>query len=233
MNKYIEFNEYKISGVFTTGEENRDYHRWTENGQHDLKLIKEEFNVDDVKYLKQTHTDKVVIIDDANQDVRDIEADALVTNLKNIIIGVFNADCVPVLIYSKEGVVAAIHSGWKGTLNGIVKNTIEIMINDFNVSKDTIKVKIGPHIRKCCYEVSEELIEKFNQSPLYKNKKINYGRMLDLGACINEQLNIIGINEENIEDYNLCTCCNKDIHFHSYRRDGKDCGRLFSFIYIR
>lgn len=233
MKKYIKFNENYINGVFTTAEENRDYHRWTEKGQHDLNLLKEEFEVEDVKYLKQTHTDKVVVINDINQDVKSIEADALVTNLKNIIIGVFNADCVPVLVYSKEGVIAAIHSGWKGTLNGIVKNAIEVMINDFNVDKNNIKVKIGPHIRECCYEVSEELINKFNESPLYKNKTINNGRMLNLSACIKEQLKIIGIKEENVRDYNLCTCCDKEVEFHSYRRDGKECGRLFSFMYIK
>lgn len=231
MKKYIVFKEKDTNLVFTTGEDNRDYHRWTEKGKHDLDLIKKEFQVYDVKYLKQTHTDKVVVIKDKDQDVKDIEADALITDLDNIIIGVFNADCVPVLITSEEGVIAAVHSGWKGTLNGIVKNTIEIMINDFNVNKDNIKVKIGPHIRSCCYEVSEELIDTFKNSNLYKGKEISSGRMLNLSSCIKEQLKILGIKDYNVEDVNLCTCCSKNIFFHSYRRDGKDCGRLISFVY--
>ena len=86
------------------------------------------------------------------------EGDAIITNVKNVIIGVFTADCVPVILVDEENkVIAAIHSGWRGTFESITLKTIKKMKEEFNTNEINIKAYIGPHIRKCCYEVSEEL----------------------------------------------------------------------------
>src|SRR3712207_9545829 len=115
------------------------------------------------------HSDDIYIYNGLKYD-----GDALITNKRRIAIGVFTADCVPVLIYDKKNlVVAAIHSGWKGTLNCIVSKTIDTMINRYNSNIKDLEIYIGPHNMMCCYEVSEELIHTFKSSNIYKEAKID------------------------------------------------------------
>ena len=72
----------------------------------------------------------------------------------------FTADCVPVILVDKENeAIAAIHSGWKGTFSSIVTETILRMKEEYNSKAENIVAYIGPHIRQCCYEVSEDLKE--------------------------------------------------------------------------
>ncbi len=120
-----------------------------------LKLI-------DVEYLQQIHSDKTYMYNKYYENIKDEEGDAIITIEKNVAVGVFTADCVPIIIVNEEKkVVAAVHSGWKGTFNSIVVNTINKMKEEYNINVANTKVYIGPHIRQCCYEVSEELKEKF------------------------------------------------------------------------
>lgn len=86
------------------------------------------------------------------------EGDGIVTNEKSTIIGAFTADCVPVILIDEvNNVIAAVHSGWKGTFNSISAIAVEKMISEYGSNVKNIKAYIGPHIRQCCYEVSEEL----------------------------------------------------------------------------
>ena len=79
--------------------------------------------------MNQTHSNKVVVVDKNNQDIKRIQADALITNIKNIAISVLTADCVPILIYEKTNhTVACVHAGWKGAINGIIENTFNQII---------------------------------------------------------------------------------------------------------
>ncbi|GFP75304.1 peptidoglycan editing factor PgeF [Clostridium fungisolvens] len=206
----------------------------TEEGKNNLIKLKDDLQVKKICYLKQIHSDKIII---ANDDVvldGQVEGDSLITSSVDTIIGVFTADCVPVLIWdSNKKVIAAVHSGWKGTFDSIVKKTIEVMIKDFNCESSSIKVFIGPHIRQCCYEVSEELIDKFKKNNLYKEEDINNGRFLNLEKCIEVQLKYLGINEDNIIKSGSCTLCEKNIKLHSYRKDGEHSGRMFTYIYFK
>ena len=102
-------------------------------------------NEDNLFLMNQTHSNKVVIIDESNKKIQRIDADALITKIKNIAISVLTADCVPILIYEKkENIVACIHAGWRGAINGIVENTLSQIIK---MSKNNnIYVVIGPYI---------------------------------------------------------------------------------------
>ena len=148
--------------------------------------------------------------------------------------GIFTADCVPVLIAdNKNNVIAAVHSGWRSTIANIVGKTIIKMKESFGCNSENLKVFIGPHNKQCCYEVSEELISKFKNVDYLKNTDINNGRFLSLENCIIKQCKINGVRRENIITTQYCTFCSENVQFHSYRKSGKKSGRQFSLIYIK
>ena len=230
---FMKIDTEKYNIVFTNAELNRSFNRNTDDGVKQLESLKLEFNADDIMYIKQIHSDYVIKYDE--EDIKQKEGDAIITNRKNVIIGVFTADCVPVLIVDDVlGVCAAIHSGWRGTFESITLKTIEKIKREYNCNEKNIKVYIGPHIRKCCYEVSEELKEKF----IEKKKNIDEadlfdGRKLNLEACILDDLKKSGIHEDNINTLNLCSYCEKDIKLHSYRKSEGSYGRMFAFIKLK
>ncbi len=218
--------------VFSSAELNRSFNRNTDEGVKQLESLRCKFNVNEVVYLKQVHSDNILIY--KNNDIINEEGDAIITNKKNVIIGVFTADCVPVILVDEvKKVSAAIHSGWRGTFNSITLKTIEKMKSEFKCNPKNIKAYIGPHIRSCCYEVSKELKEKF----LEKKKEIKECDLfnknkLNLEECILNDLRNSGVKEENINTLELCTYCSERIKLHSYRKSNGNYGRMFTFIIL-
>lgn len=227
--KYIYIKEKNVNLVFSSAEESLNFSRTYENFNENIEKIKDEFNLDKVVYLNQIHSDICYDYEDIKGTL--IDGDALITNNKKIAVSVFTADCVPVLIYDEEKeVIAACHSGWKGTLNKIVINTVELMKNKYNCN--SFKVVIGPHNMSCCYEVGNTIIDEFAKDPIYNGISIANNKNLNLLNCIKAQLGSIGIKDENISNIPYCTFCSKDIEFHSYRKDGLSSGRNLSFIFM-
>ena len=229
---FMMINSEKAKIVFTNGEQGRSFNRNTYEGISELNSLKKEFNVNDVIYLKQVHSDKIFIYRKNEGSIKDNEGDAIITNEKGVIIGVFTADCVPIILVDEtKGVGAAIHSGWRGTFDSITFKTIKRMEEEYNIDVKNTKAYIGPHIRKCCYEVSEELKLKF----IDKKNNIDVetlfnGNNLNLEACILDDLKRAGICENNINTLDLCTYCNEDVKLHSYRKSAGAYGRMFAFI---
>ena len=214
--------------IFSTAENDFNVYKNTETGKSNLEKIKKLFEIDDVGFLNQYHSDKVNIFNGSIE-----HGDAIITNKKRTAVGVFTADCVPVLIFDiDKKVIAAVHSGWRGTYSQIVKNTIEKMIKEYGSSKDSFKIFIGPHIRDCCYEVGAEVVNKFNNDETYNYEKIFTDSKLSMEECIIEQLKSINIDENNIKSLGYCTYCSIKPKFYSYRRGETD-KRLFSFVYIK
>ncbi|MGL5087706.1 MAG: polyphenol oxidase family protein, partial [Clostridium sp.] len=159
---FMEIDLENIKIIFSTAQNHRSFNRHNEEGIRNLESIKEEFNVLGVEYLQQVHSDKAYVYNKSYKNIKSEEGDAIITNEKDVAVGVFTADCVSIIIVNEEKtVIAAVHSGWKGTFNSIVTRTINKMKKEFDISVSNTKVYIGPHIRQCCYEVSEELKEKF------------------------------------------------------------------------
>ena len=80
----------------------------------------------DLILMNQTHSNKVIIINQNNIDKKIIDSDAIITNQKGIALSVLTADCVPIILYDKTNdIIACIHAGWKGAIAGIIKNTVE------------------------------------------------------------------------------------------------------------
>ncbi|SHH40698.1 conserved hypothetical protein [Clostridium collagenovorans DSM 3089] len=229
MGTFITYDLENVKIVFSTAEKNLDFNKNTVIGKQNLKKLINYHNVRELNYLNQIHSDCIFI---NPHDVK--EGDAIISNKREEIIGVFTADCVPVILYDeKNNVVATVHSGWQGTIKEIVLKTLTKMKEVYGSNGEDIKAFIGPHNRECCYEVSEELINSFKERDLYKNIEINKGRHLSLYNCILKQLKEFGVMEENIIDIKLCTYCNKEFKLHSYRKDKENSGRMFSYVYIK
>lgn len=235
LDKYNDFmiiNSKNFKIVFTNAEQKRSFNRNTEDGVRTLNSLKNEFNVNDVIYLKQIHSDSILKYTTNGENITDSEGDAIITNEKDVIIGVFTADCVPIILVDEiNGVGAAIHSGWRGTFESITFKTIKKMKDEYNIDEKNVKAYIGPHIRECCYEVSEELKLQFINKKNNIDKELLFdGNNLNLEACILDDLKRAGIDDNNISTLNLCTYCNKDIKLYSYRKSKGTYGRMFAFI---
>ena len=126
------------------------------------------YNSERLVFSDQVHDVNIYIVkeEDAGKgiikesDIKNI--DGLVTNVKNIPLITFYADCVPLFFYDKVNkVVGLAHSGWKGTVGNIANEMIKTMINQYGSNSDNIVVAIGPSICMDCYEISEDVAIKF------------------------------------------------------------------------
>ncbi len=171
-----------------------------------------------------THNDaKFPPCDDSNPFT--IEADGYVTNVPNLPIAVFTADCVPVLLEDRtSGVIGALHSGWRSTVADIEKVGIEKMCS-LGAHVSDIRIAIGPSIDRCCFEVGAEvtdavdaLIGKEAADPLYDMK--DGGKfMLDLRGVIRTRFLQLGIDPTHIEMTGSCTMCHPERYFsHRYTK---------------
>ena len=147
------------------------------------------------------------------------EADALLTHGKGYALVVAVADCVPVALVG-EGVVGMVHSGWRGTLAEIGGKAARRM-------GVKLRAYIGPCIRGCCYEVSEELAGRFAER---FGPEVVSGRYLSLPDAIGRNLEEAGVEE--VHDLGLCTGCRPDL-FYSHRKQGPETGRNLAAVALR
>ena len=184
--------------------------------------------------MNQTHSNKVVTINENNQNIQKINADALITKIKNIAISVLTADCVPILIYEEVNqIVACVHAGWRGAINGIIKKTLREVINMGKNNK--IYIAIGPCIGVKNYEVGIDFYDQFikenkkNKIFFFQGKKDKY--LFDLRKYVNSKIKEFDI--EHIENIDFDTYEDKENLF-SFRRSRqlgeKDYGRCISTI---
>lgn len=193
-------------------------------------------NFENLTNNKQTHSDIVNIVE--NEDIGKIkEGDALVTSLRKTPLLAFVADCVPVAIIDpKQEAVALCHAGWRGTYSKITQKSIESMESLYDTNPEDLLCVLGPSIGPCCYEVSKDLIEKFNTIITNKDEKFYIIKenkyYLDLWKANELILTSCGVKKENIVNLNICTSCNSD-KFHSYRKQNQTTKRLGMILEIK
>ena len=108
----------------------------------------------------QVHSNKIKIVDE-NSINKNITADGLITKSNKIVLGILTADCAPIFFFdSKKNIVSAVHAGWKGAKNGIIKNTIKLMLECGSKLNNIISC-IGPCIGKKSYKVNNDFFRKF------------------------------------------------------------------------
>ena len=197
-------------------------------------------DIDNLKIVNQVHSNKIQIIENINHDVSNIKADALITKNPNIILGLLTADCAPVLIQdSYKKIIAAIHMGWKGTINNILQNTIKTLI-DLGSDINSLKLVIGPCIGPESYEVGNDFYLKFTKIDItnkkFFQKTIANKFKFNLPQYIFHIAINMGIHINNISNTNNDTFKEK-YNFFSYRRNFtlklNDCGRMISTISMK
>lgn len=158
-----------------------------------------------------------------NRDDAFIGYDAMYTKDKDLWLWTFHADCCPVLLYCRDQkIIAAIHSGWKGTVGEIVGKVTKHLIDNENCHPHFLYAYIGPSINKENFEAKDDIIDlvkqmSFDTSSFY-TKKENDAYLLDSKGLINQQLLELGVPQNNITISPYCTIENKELFF-SYRRD--------------
>lgn len=188
----------------------------------------EQVHGDNVMKVSKEHARKPYCYDSL------FKADGYVTSESGVPLVIFIADCIPLLMADeKAGVIAAVHSGWRGTVQDIERNAIEAMLN-LGASSENIKACIGPAIGRCCFEVGEEVTDAVNSllnrdaSDLYDRKE-NGKFMLDLKGVLRESLINSGVNPGNIDIVKDCTMCMHDKYW-SHRYTGGERGSLAAVI---
>ncbi|MFA9390547.1 MAG: peptidoglycan editing factor PgeF [Prolixibacteraceae bacterium] len=188
---------------------------------------------------KQTHSDQIEIIDQQNMHFPFIGVDAFITKLPGICIAVKTADCTPVLLFDPiRKVVAAIHSGWRGTIHNITGKTILKMKENYQVQAQNIIAAIGPCIGQHNYQVGEEVADQFrtlfpgNPEIVLETIKPAEKAKVSVRQAIFQQLLNAEVQAENIAVSQECTF-NNSTNFHSARRDGTTTGRMINGIWLK
>ena len=214
--------------------------------------------------LRQIHSDIVHRVDSADgfATVESLQGDALITRAPGVLLVVQTADCVPILLAdTKNHAVAAIHSGWRGTVRRIAEKTLGRMQMEFGTRPEDVVAALGPGIGRCCYEVGTDVAKEFhaqfpdarewfdgpyealaagesdpNWLPWLTMKPPGHAPppltvQLDLIAANRAILAGAGVSPANISLSGYCTSCRTDLLF-SYRRE-RTTGRLMAAIAIR
>ena len=194
------------------------------------------FDIEDIVTIRQVHGNEVIKISRKEPSLyASVEADAIITDLPGVAIGVLTADCLPMLLYDPvKKAIAVVHAGWRGTVAGVAERAIEELTKEYATDPDNLQAVIGPHIGPCCYTVGTEVVNEF--SAAYGNSTgalSGVGSIkFDLAIANYIQLLKAGVKEKNVSRENPCTMCRADL-FHSFRRDGEQAGRQLSFIMIK
>jgi len=181
--------------------------------------------------LEQVHGTEVYFAQRATETPYP-KADAIATNRRSLAVVVLTADCVPILLADeKSRVVAAIHAGWRGVYNNIVRSALSHLYNRFGIHPKELHVALGPSIGSCCYEVSDELATNFSErwGAEYVSEKEGKSH-LDLPGLITDQLFRYGVEFHRVQKRGQCTLCHQKRYF-SYR-GGDERGRLVSGVML-
>jgi YfiH family protein len=189
---------------------------------------------------RQTHSTERSVIETAGQARGpQPDCDAMTTKLDGVLLGIQTADCLPVLIAdAKSGAMAAVHAGWRGTAGRITERTVADLMLTHGVNPRNSIAALGPSACAACYEVGEDVIERYKQEfgywkKLFVNFKEGGKAHLDVRAANLQQLKFCGFTEDRIYVADYCTIHQNDLFF-SYRREARNqpsaVGRLLSVI---
>ena len=199
-----------------------------------LNFVSKKMNIKKNKLIlmHQTHSNKIAVVKKENLNKK-IIADAMITKIKGIFLGVLTADCVPIILYDANNkIIGCIHAGWKGAFSDIIKKTIN-KIKKINTN-NKIYACIGPCIGKKSYEVDlnfyKKFINKSYQNKKYFIKKNNRKKLFNLRRFVADKLVKHNVKLDHI---NRDTYVEKS-NFFSFRRScklqQKDYGRCISVI---
>ena len=245
--EYLQFKillEYGLLNCFTTRIDNFNL-----DGRLDKSIT--EYNYDRIcKCLaierksivrpNQSHLDVVQRVDELG--IKYVDVDALVTDKPGINLTLSFADCTPILMYDPVNrAIANIHSGWKGTAKKIATKAIYKMTKEYGTKAENIIVCIGPCIRQCHFEVSDDVKEIYEREfgylkrneDIIKPEEGKEGKYMVDTTLVNKLImKEAGIQNKNIYDCNICTVCDSNV-IHSFRADKEKSGRNVAILGIK
>ncbi len=165
----------------------------------------------------QRHTNRVVAVKEISDFKHKITADAVITPLRGVEVGVRTADCVGIALWGEEW-IGVIHAGWRGLYSGIIPNCVEELLK----YETALRAFVSPAARACCYRVGEEFLSIFTRNVHHRGKELYF----DVQREAVNQLMEAGVSIEAVlED---CTVCNHT--YPSFRRDKTQERMLTSII---
>lgn len=194
------------------------------------------YDNENIYYLRQNHTNKVVTIEENDKvdDPKFLDVDGVLTNLKGKTLVIRTADCQSIFLYDPiKKVIGNVHSGWRGTLDTIILNAVNLMVERYNSNKEDIICCFNPSILGCHFEIGDDVYtlfkDKFNYIDEFLcDKKIVNDENKYYLDLLNFNIDLLKKNGiKNIYASDICTFC--DTNCHSYRRD-KTKKRNGSFI---
>ena len=205
-----------------------------------------------VAMAKQVHGRTVVVLREGGTEPEPPEggshtapeADAFVSNSRDVAVAIRVADCVPLLMADRtRGVVAAVHAGWRGTAARAAVAALETLEREFGTKPTDVVAAIGPSIGSCCYEVGSELVDAFAAAgherylidrwflapapPRGSREKPKL--RLDVAGANRDQLLLSGVPEEQIYSSGLCTAMHLDV-LTSYRAERDKAQRIVGVV---
>jgi YfiH family protein len=187
----------------------------------------------------QVHGNSVFIVEDRGAGgPQPVEADAIITDVPGVAVGVFTADCLPILLFDPvKRVAGAVHAGWKGTVKRVAIEAVEALTKRFGSSPGDIVAALGPSIGPCCYRVDDKVTREFKSAFGECAGYVGEGpgarlASLDIMSANVEQLISSGLGKDRISKENICTSCRNELFF-SYRKEGALAGRQISFVMIK
>ena len=201
-------------------------------------------DITQVVTCQQVHGSRVVAVtaEDLGKGATDFQeaikdADALITNVPQVDLMLFFADCTPILLADPvAGAIGVAHGGWKGTAAGIVIKTVAAMTKEYGTRPENVLAGIGPAIGPCCYQVGENVEVEFQKNfpelmdQLFSRRDDKV--FLNLWQANKLQLEKAGVLPANIDCAQVCTACNNS-QFFSYRGDGSKTGRIAGVLGMR
>lgn len=252
--KLLEYSDI-INHAYSIGL-NRDF-RMERAGN--VPVTKEEFEVsqnnfkdltsaigtkyENIVRARQNHTKQVKCVEEKEEypefySEKYKQTDGLATNKPNIMLSTTNADCILLLFFDPiKKVIANTHSGWKGTLQRISVETVKKMQKQYNSNPEDIICCICPSIRKCHFEVEQDVKDMFENEfkelkGIIKETAPNKKWHIDTVQINKDILKNAGLKEENIIDSGICSVCNSD-QIHSFRIEGESYGLATAIIEIK
>lgn len=249
----FRFNQFSINGIThgITGRDQSwpseaDFSYFTGKRREDVDENRQRWadaigvNLDRLVCGRQVHGTSIQTVSQINagSGSRNIEdavqrVDGLMTQVPGLPIAVFCADCVPVLLYDPDKhAVAAVHAGWRGTVQNIAGKVVRQMAAEFGSDPAHLRVGLGPSIGPCCYEVGDEVIDAWRKTDLDPDEIAvlnSQGRtVFDLWQANHMALVDAGVSPDSIENQRICTRCNNERFFS--RRWGQGHRGLFAAI---
>ncbi len=201
----------------------------SETVKENRKMFFEQLGIKEgiVAFQKQVHGDSINVIDTGGNHG---ESDALITFEKNLGLAITSADCCAIFIYDfNKEIIAAVHSGWRGTAKKILFKTLEKLKTEFKCDPNDLFCYLSPSISQQNYEVGKEVADQFSKK--YITIKMNKF-YLDLKAANYDMMIEQDVNPNQIQVSRLCSFGYSSL-LHSFRRDGKNSGRAIGVIFIR